>query len=242
MYLIKNFFKSSFLYKIFKNFKIYKHSVGEFIFHGDLVFDIGAHTGDNSLFFLHKKKCRVVMVEPQPSCLKILHQFFANNKLVTIVSKGMTYKKGSLKLKINTKNPVLSTFSNHWNLGRFKSEKWNQTLVVPTTTLDDLIVKYGSPKYIKIDVEGYELSVLKGLTKKSGIISFEFTEEFFDQMKKCINYLSSLGYKEFNFSVGRETHFYTNWNTGISIVKKIKSIIKKKSVCPNELWGDVYCK
>ena len=234
MYLIK-IFKSTFLYKI------YKHSVGRFIFSGGLVFDIGALTGNNSLFFLHKK-CRVVMVEPQPSCLKILHKFFAKNKLVAIVSKGIADKKGSLKLKINTKNPALSTFSNYWNLGRFKNEKWDQTLVVPTTTLDDLILKYESPKYIKIDVEGYELFVLKGLTKKSGIISFEFSEEFFDQMKKCINYLSSLGYKEFSFSVGQETHFYMNWDTGISILKKIKSIIKEKSVCPNELWGDVYCR
>jgi predicted RNA methylase len=74
MYLIKKFFKSTFLYKIYKNFKIYKHSVGRFIFSGDLVFDIGSHTGDNSLFFLHKS-CRVVMVEPQPSWLKILNKF-----------------------------------------------------------------------------------------------------------------------------------------------------------------------
>ena len=61
-------------------------------------------------------------------------------------------------------------------------------------------------------------------------------------MKKCIHYLSSLGYKEFNFSVGQETYFYMNWDTGISILKKIKNIVKEKIVCPNEPWGDVYCR
>jgi len=45
---------------------------------------------------------------------------------------------------------------------------------VPIKTLDQLIATYGRPKYIKIDVEGYELPVIGGMHAKIDLISFEY--------------------------------------------------------------------
>ena len=50
--------------------------------------------------------------------------------------------------------------------GRFKDYVWDKSYEVPVDTLDNMIEKYGTPKFIKIDVEGYEYEVLQGLTKK----------------------------------------------------------------------------
>jgi hypothetical protein len=69
--------------------------------------------------------------------------------------------------------------------------------MVPTITLDTLVKKYGSPDYIKLDIEGWEYKALLGLTSKQGVISFEWSEEIFHIAEKCVNHLTNLGYKEF---------------------------------------------
>ena len=80
--------------------------------------------------------------------------------------------------------------------------------------------------------------MILGLTKKSGIISFEFTSEFIDDAFKSINYLISLGYSDFNFSIGERRKFYTQWKDADGIKEHINDIIKEDSL----LWGDLYCK
>ena len=45
------------------------------------------------------------------------------------------------------------------------NHNWADAVKIPSITLDNLIEHYGTPDLIKIDVEGYEYTVLKGLTK-----------------------------------------------------------------------------
>ncbi len=55
------------------------------------------------------------------------------------------------------------------------------------TTRDKLIEEYGIPSFIRSDVEGYELEVLKGLSVPINMISFEYTvPEQFDRINQCI--------------------------------------------------------
>ena len=160
------FFKKYFLIKKYK-----LHNIFKLINEKDIIFDIGAHSGEKSKNLI--KICsKLILVEPQPECVKILKKKFSKISKVVILPCGISSKKGTLKLKINTSNPLISTFSDHWDKGRFSDSKWEKEINVNTTTLDQLINDYGHPKYIKIDVEGFELEVLKGLTKKTGIISF----------------------------------------------------------------------
>ena len=45
--------------------------------------------------------------------------------------------------------------------------EFSRSVSVETTTLEQLIKSYGMPFFIKIDVEGHELSVLRGLQTPS---------------------------------------------------------------------------
>ena len=67
-------------------------------------------------------------------------------------------------------------------------------------TLDELIQEHGAPAFVKIDVEGYELHVLQGLTRPIGCVSFEFTPERFQTALECVEHLHRLGLREFNVS------------------------------------------
>lgn len=217
--------------------RIKYHDVKKFLKKNDLFFDVGAHMGEKSKELI-RNKINVVMIEPQPECLKFLRKLYSNNPLVTIIPMGLGRKEQKLEMSINSSQPVNSTFADHWKTGRFLDSNWDKKITVDITTLDELIKKYGHPQLIKIDVEGFEYDVLLGLTKKTGIISFEFASEFIENAYKSIDYLISLGYTEFNYSIGERRKFFTAWSSASIIKDKIKENMKNE----NLLWGDFYCK
>lgn len=74
--------------------------------------------------------------------------------------------------------------------------KLYRTTFATTITIDTLASIYGDPDLIKIDVEGAEWSVLNGMTRKYGTLTFEWTDATIEEHIKQIAYLRSLGYTE----------------------------------------------
>jgi len=208
----------------------------KFIKKGNLCLDIGAHKGNKTEIFL-RIGAKVVAVEPQKECIDYLKQKFRNETRLILIQKGLSDKEEEIILHICEKATTISTFSDKWKTGRFSSYKWNKSIVVPVTTLDSLIKKFGLPDFCKIDVEGYEFKVLKGLSQPIPYISFEFTREFFNDAKSCINYLITLGYVKFNCSI-RENHclLFQPWVSSDEIYQKLDLIDDPL------LWGDIYAK
>lgn len=210
----------------------------QFIKKGNLCFDVGANVGKFTVLFL-KLGARVVCVEPQEILLRQLYKSFGNNRDIIIIGKAVGEREAYGELMICDEAPTISTMSDKWkNKSRFsKNYKWTRTQKVPVTTLDALIKSYGLPKFCKIDVEGFEQSALKGLTKPIPLISFEFTRELFSDAKKCVNYLLSIGYVEFNCMIGESAKFLLpEWVTPKELFKKIDSLKDKL------IWGDIYAK
>jgi len=75
----------------------------------------------------------------------VLIREFKENPLVTIVSKGLAEKSGTLDLSICTEANTISTFAREWKTGRFAKYKWDKVLSVPVTTLDELVRIHGPP-------------------------------------------------------------------------------------------------
>lgn len=210
----------------------------QFIEKHDLCFDVGANMGSKTSKFL-KLGAKVVSIEPQEACLKKLYKLFKNNKNVVIVGEALGEREGYEDLSICEDEPTISTMSPKWQLeGRFsKDYQWTKTQQIRTTTLDALVQLYGIPKFCKIDVEGYEKSVLKGLTKPIYYLSFEFTREFFEDAIKCIDHLVTIGRVEFNCSVGNSMELlFSTWVEPQELYEKLNFMEDPR------LWGDIYAK
>lgn len=191
-----------------------------------LIFDIGGNKGNYSLKKLKNDALtNVVIVEPILNNCHIISINLKNYKNVVIYNKAVSNESGDINFyecnadscstcsqyhienscfgggeqgKYMMKNGKM--FAEHYS---FKSPVLKETI-----SLDQLIENHGEPDLIKIDVEGYELNVLKSLTsKKSKIITFEWHEYAIDNIIIEVKYLNSIGYTEFSTEIWYEGKF-----------------------------------
>ncbi len=151
---------------------------GEFLGPGDVGFDVGAHAG-NRVRAWRALGATVVAVEPQPDFVRLLRLFFGRDRRVTIVAKALGARPGTAQLGISTATPTVSSMAPSWietvaTDRSFAAVRWDRTVEVEVTTLDDLIATHGEPAFCKIDVEGFEADVLRGLSRPLRALSFEY--------------------------------------------------------------------
>jgi FkbM family methyltransferase len=222
----------------FEEYNKRKLFYNSFLKKDDLCFDVGANVG-NRIIPLLEIGVKIVAVEPQKSCYKILKHKFG--KKIEIVTKGLGESAGVKNFHISNASTI-SSFSDEWinsvKNNRFKEFNWNKVVKVEMTTLDKLIEKYGLPLFIKIDVEGYELDVLKGLTKPIKTISFEYTvPEQINKIIECITQIEKNDPNiECNYSIGESMVLALKvWQS----VEKMKEHVVSKEFIDTG-FGDVY--
>lgn len=208
-----------------------------FICENDLVFDVGANFGNRIKTFL-ALNAKVTAVEPQPACCKYLKNKYGDR--INLIEKAVG-AKNQVKQMFMSNNSAISSFSEEWinsvKQNRYNDQEWKKGDLIEQTTLDDLIEKFGNPSFIKIDVEGYESEVIKGLNKETKLISFEYTvPEQKDKAIECINHLKLINKSvECNYSLGESMEFQLqNWISDSEIIELIQS-----NDFPTEV-GDIY--
>ncbi|MCO6499583.1 MAG: FkbM family methyltransferase [Vicingus serpentipes] len=211
----------------------YKHFLKE----GDLCFDVGANLGNRTVIFL-ELGAKVVAVEPQKECYEYLSKRFGNK--IELVKYGLGEKESVEKLYVSDLSAISSFSKEHVEVmqeERFKGVNWDNSIDIQMTTLDHLIEKYGVPQFCKIDVEGYEYDVLKGLSKPLKTLSLEYiVPENLPILINCIEHLSNLGTIECNYSAAEKMNFaLPNWISGNEMITHIQS---KEFI--DTSWGDVY--
>lgn len=179
------------------------HSVLEGFQPGDLVFDVGANEGRKTRIFL-QMGARVLAVEPDSRNQHVLRESFLRLRLtsqpVTIVPAALSDSSGTEVMWIEEPGSAKNTLSRKWvELLRHDDQRFGQVSQfrhktdVQTTTLDSLVLEHGLPFFVKIDVEGAELRVIRGLTQPVPYISFEVNlPEFLDEGLECVSRLEEL--------------------------------------------------
>ena len=209
-----------------------------FVRPGELCFDVGANRGNRTKVFL-ALGAHVVAVEPQGACADVLTAAYGRHPRVTVVRAALGAREGEAEMHI-ADNDVLSSLSPDWMRavkasGRFPDEGWTASERVPLTTLDALASRYGAPKFVKIDVEGYELEVLCGMSALPACLSFELTiPECLDRALACIDALDALGDPLYNYSLGEAMHLeLPAWVRGDALKARVEA-------ADRPLFGDVF--
>src|ERR1700722_17885594 len=186
---------------------------------GDLIFDVGANEGLKTDLFL-RMGARVIAIEPDATNQMILQERFVKLRLsrrpVVIIGKALSDRNTTESMWVDGPGSAVNTLSQKWATA-LKEDKSRHTYdhcgldfaqrrTVETTTLEDLIAVHGRPAFIKIDVEGYELNVIRGLRHAVPCLSFEVNlPEFRPEGLQCIALLGNLAANcKFNYSVDCE--------------------------------------
>jgi FkbM family methyltransferase len=129
---------------------------------GQTIFEIGANLGTDTMNMaaLVGPAGRVVAVEPGGACVAKLRARVEGNRLsqVTVVQKAAAESPGRFSLQ-----PGLEQNSGMAFLSAVSSDADRET--IETTTIEALAETHGSPHFIWMDIEGFELRALRGGSK-----------------------------------------------------------------------------
>ncbi len=181
---------------------------GQFLGPGDIGFDLGAHVGSRVRAW-RRLGAHVIAVEPQPDCLRVLRLCFARDPGVAIVPAAVGARPGKARLALSSATPTVSSMSANWMDSvtadrSFARVRWDRSVEVEVITLDDLLAIHGEPAFCKIDVEGFELDVLAGLTHPVRALSFEYLPPAHEAALAVLAQVERLGAEaggyEYNYS------------------------------------------
>ena len=176
---------------------------------GDLCFDVGTHVG-NRVAAWTRLGARVVAVEPQAHLMVWLRRRYGRVPGVTLIEAAVGAAEGAATLHLDPRNLTVASLSPDWiaTVARdvaFSRVRWRAAEPVRLTTLDALIAAHGRPALCKIDVEGFEAEVLRGLSQPLPLVSFEYLPATITVAHTCLEQLAALGEYEFNWFPG-ESH------------------------------------
>jgi FkbM family methyltransferase len=172
-----------------------------------VLWDIGANIGLYSIYAGKKKNCKVIAFEPSVFNLELLARNVFTNQLTNQIyifplPLSDSVKQSSLSQSMTDWGGSQSTFEKEYD---FEGKKMKNGFEYPTIGVDGdfAFLKLGlpQPNYIKIDVDGIEHIILKGMKKillNVQSVLVEINDDFKEQKVISENLLSEHGFKLFS--------------------------------------------
>lgn len=225
---------------VYANFPEYEEMnfINKTITNGDLVIDVGANIGSESILAASKgKNVKVFAFEPTDSLIPLLKENIAINgfsKRVEIIQKAVSKKNGKIKFVLEAESEI-----NHIASENIEDKN---VKIVNCITLDTFVKEKGINyiDFLKVDVEGAELFVFQGAKNcfrenKISIILFELNKKIADfgyKSKELIELLKNNNFFVFKFDNNEKLSLINaNYNFPktvnlVAVSKKSKAVKK----------------
>lgn len=214
-------------------------------------FDIGAYDGGKAQEVYDFIDKDIVCCEPNPYSFEKLQHRFNDKPSVRVLNVAVDEEVGNVVLNVSRRHAPISSIEKKWvEKSRFAGNAdengvpytWDERVEVQSVNLDWLVENYGIPSTIKVDVEGAEYAVIKGLSKfmPECEISLEFNEEFLVDSIACMEWLHDLGWNRFGLIDGDEIRRKPNkYHTWEDFMERVNIGFPTKT---GDFFGTVYVK
>ncbi|MGN6391630.1 MAG: FkbM family methyltransferase [Gemmatimonadales bacterium] len=168
----------------------------------DIIFDVGAHKGEDSAFYL-KLGYRVVAVEANPVLVRELKERFKReiaNGTYTVIDKAIADGDGDVSFFVNEVRSVWSTTDPAWAVRNERLGAQSHEITVPSIRFAEILQTYGCPHYLKIDIEGADMLCLRDLgmvTCRPKYLSMESSKTSWAELVAEFDALEQMGYTRF---------------------------------------------
>src|SRR5262245_1526537 len=172
-----------------------------------LVFDIGAHTGEDTRFYL-RKGFRVVAIEAYPPHAQHIRDQLADDIFrgdLVVEQIGIGKSRGIGKFYVHQTHADWHRSETNANAHSMRANRLRQISIL-FTDASSLFANYGVPYYLKVDIEDSDWLVIMAISVecKPTFVSFEVGYKAQD----CLWHLDSIGYKSFQI-VDQSKHHET---------------------------------
>lgn len=176
--------------------------------HRDLIYDIGMHKGEDAEFYL-RKGFRVIGFEADPALVQLCRhrlQEFIDTKQLTIVEGAIgdpdALEAGQTRIPFykNNDRPVWGTVCADWSERNMRLGYSSTLIEVDVTDLARIMLQYGVPHYMKIDIEGVDMAcvnTLRRFRERPEYVSIESDKTSLAKIKREIDAFVDLGYDSF---------------------------------------------
>ena len=159
----------------------------------DLIYDIGMHKAEDTKYYL-RKGFRVIAIEANSALAEQvsteLRSFIESEKLI-ILNIGIADKEGSMTFYRNDHELEWSSFNKA--IGTRDNTPFTE-MQVPCKKINAIIDQYGTPFYMKIDIEGYDPICINGMDSAEKIPPYISCEA---SSLDCLDALIAKGYTQF---------------------------------------------
>ena len=160
----------------------------------ELIYDVGAHCGSDTGHYL-ALGYRVLAIEADPTIADGLRKRFADaiaTDRLTVLQCGVADSDGESAFYLCPSNPEWNSFDKGWAAAHGTQ---SQEIRVPTRRFESILAEYGTPFFLKVDIEGLDALCVRALSaeQRPQYVSFEAGERDFD----LIVHLRSIGYQRF---------------------------------------------
>jgi FkbM family methyltransferase len=169
----------------------------------DLVFDVGFHRGEDAAFYL-AKGYRVVAFEAHPEHVREGRKRFAKEIAggrLSIVEGAITdLDADATTFYLHSRASEWGTVDPTWAARNDRVFGESVAIEVPTVDFAATLATYGTPYYLKVDIEGADhvcFEALRSTGCRPAYVSWEATKTGFAALRAEFDLLESLGYCRF---------------------------------------------